>query len=85
MRAAGRIFNVPVARILVLAPMNCLDLVAVPGARRRSYLYDLDLATYLAARRQVRVYVSVSGSGPHGAEGRGKVTSADLLARLCRP
>ena len=38
MRAAGRIFNVPVARILVVAPMNCLDLVAVPGAPRRYYL-----------------------------------------------
>jgi hypothetical protein len=39
-----------------------------------------DLTADLAARRQVRMHVSVGGAGPDSADDFGKITSRELLA-----
>ena len=62
-------------------PICCLSCDA-RGRRKTLFADASDLAAYLAARRQgARMYVRVGGTGPHGGDGPGKVTSIELLGR----
>src|SRR5262245_33900223 len=56
-----------------------------PGVRPTTLFGDCaDLATYLAARRDLRVHIRVRSPGTDGSDHCGKITSLELL-RWLRP
>ena len=80
MRAAGHVFKRSSGTHFPICCLSC-------DARRPTKTLFADgayLAAYLAARREVRVYIRVGSARADSGDDRGKVTSRELL-RCLRP